>query len=227
MLVHLRSILTSAAAAALLARLEDSAWGDGQATAGFQSGAVKRNLQIGPDSAEGRALGEVVLRALEASPAFLSAALPRQVFPPLFNRYDAGMGFGTHVDNAVRQVPLSGQRLRTDLSATLFLSDPASYDGGELVIEDTYGAHRVKLPAGDMVLYPSRSLHRVEPVTRGSRVASFLWLQSMVRSRDQREMLYDLDLSVQDLAARRDPNDPTVVRLTGLYHNLLRGWAEL
>jgi len=208
-------------------RLQATDWGDGKVTAGFQSGQVKQNLQIGPDSAEGRALGALVMNALEASPAFMSAALPRQVFPPLFNRYDAGMGFGTHVDNAVRQVPHTGQRLRTDLSATLFLSDPDSYDGGELVIEDTYGTHRVKLPAGDMVLYPSRSLHRVEPVTRGSRIASFFWIQSMVKSRDHREMLYDLDRAVQDLSPVSGENDPAIVRLTGLYHNLLREWGEL
>jgi len=227
MLVRLPGILSPEQAIGLHERLLATHWADGKVTAGFQSGPVKENLQIGPDTAEGRALGEVVLRALEASPAFMSAALPRQVFPPLFNRYDVGMAFGMHVDNAVRQVPGTGQRLRTDLSATLFLSDPDSYDGGELVIEDTYGTHRVKLAAGDMVLYPSRSLHRVEPVTRGSRICSFLWMQSMVKSRDHREMLYELDRSVQEIAGRGDANDPTVVRLTGLYHNLLREWGEL
>lgn len=227
MLVHLPGILAPEAAVDLRERLQATDWGDGKVTAGFQSGQVKQNLQIGPDSAEGRTLGALVMNALEASPAFISAALPRQVFPPLFNRYDEGMGFGTHVDNAVRQVPHTGQRLRTDLSATLFLSDPDSYDGGELVIEDTYGTHRVKLPAGDMVLYPSRSLHRVEPVTRGSRIASFFWIQSMVKSRDHREMLYDLDRAVQDLSPVSGENDPAIVRLTGLYHNLLREWGEL
>ena len=212
---------------ALRERLQATGWGDGKRTAGFQSGRVKQNLQIGPDTPEGRALGDIVMNALETSEAFMSAALPRQVFSPLFNRYDVGMSFGCHVDNAVRAVPLTGQRLRTDLSATLFLSDPDSYDGGDLVIEDTYGTHRVKLPAGDMVLYPSRSLHRVEPITRGSRIASFFWMQSMVKSRDHREMLYDLDRSVQELGAISDPNDPAIVRLTGLYHNLLREWGEL
>ena len=227
MLVRLPGILTPEAAIALRDRLQATGWADGKVTAGFQSGPVKENLQIGPDTAEGRALGDIVMAALEASPAFMSAALPRQVFPPLFNRYDVGMSFGMHVDNAVRALPLTGQRLRTDLSATLFLSDPEGYDGGDLVIEDTYGSHRVKLTAGDMVLYPSRSLHRVEPVTRGSRICSFFWIQSMVKSRDHREMLYDLDRSVQELSATRDPNDPTIVRLTGLYHNLLREWGEL
>ena len=227
MLVRLPGMLGPDAVVALRERLQAADWGDGKATAGFQSGRVKDNLQIGPDSAEGRALGAVVMAALETSPAFISAALPRHVFPPLFNRYDVGMGFGTHVDNAVRQVPQTGQRLRTDLSATLFLCDPDSYDGGDLVIEDTYGTQRVKLPAGDMVLYPSRSLHRVEPVTRGSRIASFLWVQSMVKSRDHREMLYDLDRAVQELGAVSPAHDPAIVRLTGLYHNLLREWGEL
>ncbi len=227
MLVHVPGVLAPDQVQALRDRLTAAGWGDGKVTAGFQSGAVKHNLQIGPDSAEGRALGAIVMAALEACPAFIGAALPARVFPPLFNRHDAGMRFGRHVDNAVRADPLTGQRLRTDLSATLFLSHPESYDGGELVIEDTYGSHAVKLPAGDMVLYPSRSLHRVEPVTRGSRIASFLWVQSMVKSRDQREMLYDLDRSVQDLAETHDANDPVIVRLTGLYHNLLREWGEL
>ena len=227
MLVRLPGILAPQEAIALRERLLATGWADGKVTAGFQSGPVKENLQIGPDTAEGRALGDIVMRALEASPAFMSAALPARVFPPLFNRYDEGMSFGMHVDNAVRQVPATGHRLRTDLSATLFLSDPDSYDGGDLVIEDTYGTHRVKLPAGDMVLYPSRSLHRVETVTRGSRIASFFWMQSMVKSRDHREMLYDLDRSVQELGAAGEPNDPTIVRLTGLYHNLLREWGEL
>ena len=227
MLVRLPGVLAPEDATALRERLLATRWSDGKVTAGFQSGPVKENLQIGPDSAEGRALGDAVMRALEASTAFMSAALPARVFPPLFNRYDVGMRFGQHIDNAVRQLPVTGQRLRTDLSATLFLSDPDSYDGGELVIEDTYGAHRVKLPAGDMVLYPSRSLHRVEPVTRGSRISSFFWIQSMVKSRDHREMLYDLDRSVQELGAASGPHDPTIVRLTGLYHNLLREWGEL
>lgn len=227
MLVRLPGMLAPQQATALRERLLAAQWADGKLTAGFQSGPVKHNRQIGPETPEGRALGDIVLRALEESPAFMSAALPAHVFPPLFNRYDVGMGFGCHIDNAVRQVPLTGQRIRTDLSATLFLSDPESYDGGELVIDDTYGTHRVKLPAGDLVLYPSRSRHRVEPVTRGSRIASFFWMQSMVKSRDHREMLHDLDLSVQELGAACPPNDPAIVRLTGLYHNLLREWGEL
>lgn len=226
MLVHIPAILSADQIAGMLARLEHASWADGRVTAGHQSALAKRNLQIGPDSAEGRDLGMAVLQALECSPAFMSAALPARVFPPLFNRYDPGMEFGTHIDNAVRQIPGTAIRIRTDLSATLFLSDPASYDGGELIVEDTYGVHAVKPAAGDLVLYPARSLHRVAAVTRGSRVAAFFWVQSMVKDRDRREMLYDLDQSVQGLAARMG-DDPALVRLTGLYHNLLREWGDL
>ncbi len=226
MLVHLPAILGPDETAMLQDRLAQAAWADGRVTAGPQSGRVKTNLQIGPDSAEGRELGLIVLRALEASPAFMSAALPAHVFPPLFNRYDPGMRFGTHIDNAIRQVPATGQRLRTDLSATLFLSEPDTYDGGELLVEDTYGSHAVKPAAGDMVLYPARSLHRVAEVTRGSRIAAFFWVQSIVKSRDHREMLYELDQSVQALSAD-DGDNPAIIRLTGLYHNLLREWGEL
>jgi PKHD-type hydroxylase len=224
MLVHIPALLTNAEAAAVRGRLGDAPWADGSVTAGHQSVQVKTNLQIGPDSAEGRELGRHVLHALEHSPAFLSAALPRHVFPPLFNRYDPGMGFGNHIDNAVRQLPGTAQRLRTDLSATLFLSEPGDYDGGELVIEDSYGSHALKPGAGDLVLYPARSLHRVEPVTRGSRVAAFFWVQSMVKSGDHREMLYDLDQSIQALTGS---DGATILRLTGLYHNLLREWGEV
>jgi PKHD-type hydroxylase len=227
MLIHIPALLTPDQVAALRSRLPGADWADGGVTAGFQSGRVKHNLQTGSDSAVGRELGLVVIRALETSPAFISAALPRHVFPPLFNRYDVGMGFGAHIDNAVRQVPGTGQRLRSDVSATLFLSDPDTYDGGELVIEDTYGAHSVKPAAGDLVLYPARSLHRVETVTRGSRLAAFFWIQSMVKSVDHRAMLYDLDQSVQALSAVAPPDDPAILRLSGLYHNLLREWGEV
>jgi len=227
MLTHIPAILSQDQVAALRSHLDGADWGDGAVTAGFQSGRVKDNLQIGSDSALGRELGLVVVRALETSSAFISAALPRHVFPPLFNRYDAGMGFGTHIDNAVRQVPGTGQRMRTDLSATLFLSAPETYDGGALVIEDTYGTHSVKPAAGDMVLYPARSLHRVEPVTRGCRLAAFFWVQSMVKSGDHRDMLVDLDQSIQALGATAAHDDPAIIRLSGLYHNLLREWGEL
>jgi len=227
MLIHIPELLNPEQVVAMRGHLSGGEWADGGVTAGFQSGRVKDNLQIGSDSALGRELGLVVIRALETSNAFISAALPRHVFPPLFNRYDAGMGFGTHIDNAVRQVPGTGQRMRTDLSATLFLSDPETYDGGELVIEDTYGSHAVKPAAGDMVLYPARSLHRVEPITRGSRVAAFFWVQSMVKAGEHREMLYDLDQSIQALSMTAAPNDPAIIRLSALYHNLLREWGEV
>jgi len=232
MLVHMTALLTADELATIRRRLAEAHWGDGRVTAGHQSGQVKHNLQIGSDSPVGRELGLVVLRALEDCPAFLSAALPRHVFPPLFNRYDAGMGFGSHIDNAVRQVPGTAQRMRTDLSATLFLSDPADYDGGELVVEDSYGSHALKPAAGDLVLYPARSLHRVEPVTRGTRLAAFFWVQSMVKSTDQRAMLYDLDQSIQALTHNGESGEsggrgPAILRLTGLYHNLLREWGEV
>lgn len=226
MLVQIPALLSHDEAAALCGRLNAAPWGDGRVTAGHQSGQVKANLQIGSDSTTGRELGLIVLRALETSPTFLSAALPRHVFPPLFNRYDVGMAFGTHIDNAVRQVPGTAQRMRTDLSATLFLSDPASYDGGELVIEDSYGSHVLKPGAGDLVVYPARSLHRVEPVTRGTRLAAFFWVQSMVKSGDHRDMLHDLDQSIQALTASGE-DGRAILRLTGLYHNLLREWGEV
>ena len=226
MLVHIPQLLSDEEAAALRRRLDTAPWADGRVTAGHQSGQVKANLQIGSDSALGRELGLIVLRALETSPAFLSAALPRHVFPPLFNRYDPGMAFGAHIDNAVRQVPGTAQRLRTDLSATLFLSDPASYDGGELVVADSYGDHALKPAAGDLVLYPARSLHHVNAVTRGRRLAAFFWVQSMVKSGDHREMLHDLDQSIQALTASAG-DGAAILRLTGLYHNLLREWGEV
>ncbi len=225
MLVHIPAILSPDEIAALGDRLAGAMWDDGRITAGHQSALAKRNLQIGPESAEGRDLGMIVLRALERSQRFMSAALPSRVFPPLFNRYDSGMAFGTHIDNAVRQVPGTAIRLRTDLSATIFLSDPNSYDGGALIVEDTYGEHALKPAAGDMVLYPARSLHRVAPVTRGCRLASFFWIQSMVKQGDRREMLFDLDQAVQVLGTRLG-DDPALIRLTGLYHNLLREWGE-
>ncbi len=226
MLVHIAALLSHEEAAALRGRLSLAPWADGGVTAGHQSGQVKANLQIGSDSTEGRELGLIVVRALEQSPAFLSAALPRHVFPPLFNRYDMGMNFGSHIDNAVRQVPGTAQRMRTDLSATLFLSDPDDYDGGELVVQDNYGSHSLKPGAGDLVLYPARSLHRVEPVTRGNRLAAFFWIQSMVKSGDHRDMLYDLDQSIQTLTQSGGDND-SILRLSGLYHNLLREWGEV
>lgn len=205
--------------------LDTAEWVDGKVTAGHQSARAKDNQQLPEGSPLARQLGDMVLAALERNPRFISAALPLKVFPPLFNRYAGGQSFGLHVDNAIRQVRGTGQRVRTDLSATLFLAEPAEYDGGELVVEDTYGAHAVKLPAGHMVLYPSSSLHRVNPVTRGARVASFFWIQSMVRDDAQRTLLFDMDTAIQQMA-QQSHDHPAVVQLTGVYHNLLRMWAE-
>jgi PKHD-type hydroxylase len=203
-------------------------WEDGRSTAGQQSELAKRNLQLPASDENAQAAGKIVLAALANNGLFMSAALPQRVFPPLFNRYESseGHGFDNHVDNAIRYLPDRSGRIRTDLSATLFLSDPDSYDGGELIIEDTYGEHSVKLPAGDMVLYPSTSLHRVAPVTRGSRVASFFWVQSMIRDDGQRALLLEMDAAIRTLAADVGDKDPSIVSLTGTYHNLLRRWAD-
>lgn len=206
--------------------LRDADWQDGRMTAGAQSALVKDNLQLPADSPAAREAGMLILGALGRNSTFLSAALPKTILPPLFNRYDGGQSFGVHVDNAIRANPHTGERIRTDLSVTLFLSDPDSYDDGELVVETLYGSQEVKLPAGDLVLYPSTSLHRVMPVTRGVRVASFFWLQSMVRGDDRRTMLFELDQTVQDIAAELGTGDDRAVRLTGLYHNLIRHWSE-
>ena len=201
-------------------------WRDGRITAGHQSARVKRNLQLAEECPAGRQAADIVLDALSRSPIFISAALPRAVFPPLFNRYVGGGSFGSHIDSAIRVVRGSGGRVRTDLSATLFLSDPGDYDGGELVVRDSYGQHAARLPAGHMVLYPAGSVHHVTPVTRGDRTACFFWVQSMVRDDAQRSLLFELDGSIQSLTAA-DPDHPEAVRLTGIYHNLLRLWAEV
>ena len=206
--------------------LDAADWADGRATAGYQSARAKDNAQLPEDSPVARELGELVLGALQRNALFVSAALPLKVFPPLFNRYAGGQSFGSHVDNAIRPIRGTPHRVRTDLSATLFLNAPEDYDGGELVIEDTYGTHAVKLPAGHLVLYPASSLHLVRPVTHGARVASFFWIQSMVRDDAQRTLLYDLDRSVQEV--HRDlPDSAAAVGLTGVYHNLLRRWADV
>jgi PKHD-type hydroxylase len=202
------------------------AWIDGRATAGPQSARVKDNSQLAESDPVARELGAMVLTALGRNPLFLAAALPLKVFPPLFNRYTGGQSFGNHVDNAVRQVNDTGVRLRTDLSATLFLSEPEDYDGGELLIEDTYGVHSVKLQAGHLVLYPSSSLHNVQAVTRGARIASFFWVQSMIREDAERTLLFDLDTAIQRLTLDM-PDHPSAVQLTSVYHNLLRRWADV
>jgi PKHD-type hydroxylase len=225
MLLHVEQVLSADEVARCRAALGAEAWVDGKVTAGEQSAQAKRNLQIPEDAPIARELGEMILGALGRNPDFVAAALPLRVFPPLFNRYDAGMVFDTHVDNAIR---FAGPvRFRTDLSMTLFLSDPEDYGGGELVVEDAYGEHAVKLPAGDMVLYPASSLHRVTPVTRGSRWAAFFWAQSMVRSDEQRALLWNIDNAIRGLSAKVGRDDPEVVSLTGAYHNLLRMWAEV
>lgn len=225
MLLHIEGVLDAEQSARCRAGLASADWVDGRATAGQQSAQAKHNLQVPEDAPLARELGEMILAALGRNPTFVAAALPLRVFPPLFNRYDAGMAFDAHVDNAVR---FSGPvRFRTDLSATLFLTDPTDYDGGELIVEDAYGEHAVKGAAGDMVLYPAGSVHRVAPVTRGSRWAAFFWAQSMVRSDEQRALLYDLDLAIQDLSARIGQTESAVISLTATYHNLLRMWAEV
>ena len=206
-------------------RLSSAPWVDGRITAGHQSAKAKNNAQLPEDHPLTRELGEVVLKAVERNPLFMTAALPRRVFPPLFNRYEGGQSFGTHVDNAVRQIKGTQDRIRTDMSATLFLTAPGDYDGGELVIDDVYGAHKIKLPAGSLILYPAGSLHYVVPVTRGARLASFFWIQSMVRDDGARTLLFDLDTSIRKLTATNaDPS--ALVQLTGTYHNLLRRWAD-
>lgn len=226
MLVHVPNVLTPEQARTLRARLDHAgdAWVDGRATAGWSGAPVKRNVQIGEHTPIARELGDVVLAAIERNPLFISAALPNQVYPPLFNRYEGGMTFGSHVDGAVRVLP-NGVKLRTDVSCTLFLSSPDEYDGGELVVEDTYGVQEVKLPAGDMIVYPATSLHQVRPVTRGARVASFFWVQSLVRDDTKRALLFDMDTAIQRLNAS-DADAQARRSLVGCYHNLLRLWSE-
>lgn len=226
MLVAIDALLGAEDLARARTVLAGAPWGNGKVTAGHQSAEVKNNRQLPEDCAEARELGHMVLSALGRSALFITSVLPLRVFPPLFNRYDPGMAFGAHVDNAMRQVRGSGHTIRTDVSCTLFLSDPDSYDGGELVVQDTYGEQRVKLAAGSAVVYPATSLHRVEPVTRGSRIASFFWIQSMVRDDTRRRLLFDLDMAINGLRGDVPAQHPSPVALTGVYHNLLRQWAE-
>ena len=225
MLLQIPKVLSAEQVADSRRQLDAVEWVDGRITAGHQSARAKDNVQLPEDAPAAKQLGQMILAALERSPLFLSAALPLKIFPPLFNRYAGGQSFGVHVDNAIRQVRNTPHRVRTDISATLFLSEPSEYDGGELVVEDTFGTHSVKLPAGDLVLYPASSLHRVQPVTRGTRTASFFWIQSMIRDDGQRTILFDLDLAIQRLSIDV-PNHPSLVQLTGTYHNLLRRWAD-
>ena len=226
MMLPIPDVLDKEGVARVRSIIDAGAWADGNATSGHQSALAKQNEQLPEDSQAAKEAGRLVLDALGRSPLFIAAALPLKIFPPLFNRYQGGEAFGTHIDNAVRIHRGSEFRVRTDLSATLFLEDPDTYEGGELVVEDNLGASAVKLPAGHLLLYPASSLHRVEPVTKGARVASFFWVQSMVRDDGARTILFDLDRSVQAIAADRGHDDPEVIRLTGVYHNLLRRWAD-
>lgn len=225
MLLHIPGVFSKDEVATLRSRLDAGPWADGNVTSGHQSATAKVNRQLPEDSAEAREVGALVAQALNANPMFVSAALPHTIFPPLFNVYEGGEHFGVHVDNAIRQ--RGDVRIRSDLSATLFLAEPETYDGGELIVEEMYGPQSVKLPAGDLVLYPSRSLHRVTPVTRGRRVASFFWIQSLVRDDADRETLFRLDVAIQRVNAEKGPKDPAVLELTAVYHNLLRRWTEV
>jgi PKHD-type hydroxylase len=226
MLIPIPNVLTVEQIAHCRKQLDSAEWIDGRVTAGHQSAKAKDNLQLPEAHPVAQELGGLILAALERNPLFMTAALPLKVFPPLFNRYQNGQSFHNHVDNAIRQVTGTPHRVRTDLSATLFLTQPDEYDGGELLIEDTYGLHNVKLPAGHLILYPATSLHRVQPVTRGARIASFFWIQSMVRDDGQRTLLFDLDMAIQRI--NQDvPDHQSTVELTSIYHNLLRRWADV
>ncbi|KAF1047954.1 Fe2+-dependent dioxygenase [Xylophilus sp.] len=225
MLLHIPAILAPAQVAEFRAALDAADWSDGRATVGAQGARVKHNRQLPEDSPLARQLGDRILAALARHPLFFAAALPLRIVPPLFNRYEGGEHYGLHVDGSIRNLPGTATRLRTDLSCTLFLTEPGDYDGGDLVIVDTYGTHEVRLPAGDLILYPSTSLHRVEPVTRGARTSAFFWLQSLVRDTERRRLLFELDQTIQQLRARLGETEETVA-LTGQYHNLLRMWSD-
>ena len=226
MMLAVPDLLDTQGVARVRSIIDAGDWVDGNATSGHQSALAKRNMQLAEDGKAAREAGRIVLDALGRTPLFIAAALPLKIFPPLFNRYQGGEAFGIHVDSAVRIHRNSEFRVRSDLSATLFLEDPEAYEGGELVVEDNLGVHSTKLPAGHLLLYPASSLHRVEPVTRGARVASFFWVQSMVRDDSARTLLFDLDQSIQGIAADRGHEDREIIRLSGVYHNLLRRWAD-
>ena len=226
MLIQIPDVLPADQVARLRQQLLDAEWVDGRSTAGRQSARAKDNLQLAEGTPLAREAGDLIVGALQRNPLFISAALPLRILPPMFNCYREGQTFGSHVDNAIRHVAGTGHRMRTDLSATLFLTPPEEYEGGELVVEDTYGAHAVKLPAGHLVLYPATSLHHVKPVTAGARISSFFWIQSMVRDDGARTLLFDLDTAIQRVSQDL-PDHPSAVQLTGVYHNLVRRWAEL
>ncbi len=227
MLIEIAQILTVEEVAHCRRVLDGSPWVDGRTTAGQMAAKSKFNLQIPVDSKEAEELGDLVLRALGRNPIFNSAVMPLRVLPPMFNRYDVGMKFGAHVDGSIRSIPGTGMRMRADVSTTIFLTEPEEYDGGELLIEDTYGVHEVKLPAGHAVVYPSSSLHSVNEITRGSRWGSFFWSQSMIKDQERRSMLYDLDMAIIGTRTKLPDEDPSVLSLANVYHNLLRHWAEL
>ncbi|MGH7845007.1 MAG: Fe2+-dependent dioxygenase [Candidatus Binatia bacterium] len=226
MIVQIPNVLNPDQVARCREVMNRASWIDGRVTAGYQSALVKDNRQLPENSPEAGELGDMIVAALERNALFITATLPLRVFPPLFNRYEGGESFGAHLDNSIRQIPGTPYRIRTDISATLFLSAPEDYDGGELVVDDVYGAHAVKLPAGDMVVYPASSLHHVNPVTRGVRLASFFWVQSMVRDDGERTLLFDLDMAINKVNHAL-PNHGAVVELTHCYHNLLRRFAEV
>ena len=225
MLLQIPNVLDAEQVARFRRRIDAARWVDGNVTSGHQSAQAKYNEQLPEDCAEAREIGDEIVAALARSPLFFSAALPKQIYPPLFNRYATEMNFGNHVDAAMRVHAATGRRVRTDISATLFLTAPEDYDGGELLVEDTFGVHTVKLPAGDMVIYPATSLHRVTPVTRGARVSSFFWIESMIRDDAQRALLFDMDMALVRLN-QQAPGHPSLITLTGCYHNLLRMWGE-
>jgi len=225
MLIHIQKVLDAEQLAMFRRELEAAEWTDGRGTAGYLAQQVKRNMQLPEDHPTGKKLGDIIQRAVTANSQFTAAALPRRILPPMFNSYGQEQRYGRHIDGAIRQVTGTGHRIRTDLSATLFISEPGEYDGGELVIDDTFGPRAVKLKAGDLVLYPGTSVHQVNPVTRGRRVASFFWIQSMVREDHKRAILLELDRSIQRLAVDQ-PGQPVLTDLAGVYHNLLRLWAE-
>jgi PKHD-type hydroxylase len=226
MLIRIPGVLSPEQVVEFRRQLERADWQDGRGSAGYLSKRVKQNRQLADSDPLGRVLGEQILRALQGTPQFVSAALPARILPPLFNSYGPGETYGPHVDGAIRPVTGTPHRIRTDVSATLFLSDPGDYEGGELVIEDAFGPRSIKLPAGDLLLYPGTSIHHVTPVTRGRRLASFFWIQSMVRDAQQRAMLYELDQAIQQVAAQQGEGSPETT-LANIYHNLLRLWAEV
>ncbi|HRD27715.1 MAG TPA: Fe2+-dependent dioxygenase [Caulobacter sp.] len=226
MMLQIPGVLTREEVGRLRALIDRAEWIDGNVTAGFQSALAKQNRQLAEGSPAAREAGATILAALERNPLFIAAALPARIYPPLFNRYGVGDGFGDHIDNSIRRNRLDGAQVRTDLSATLFLTEAEDYDGGELTVDDTYGVHQVKLAAGDLILYPASSLHRVEAITRGARVSSFFWIQSLVRDDARRALLFDMDMAIQRAGTTLGQGDPSIVSLTGAYHNLLRMWAE-